>query len=132
MVTGVAVVTGEITGLVVRRESFRKLGVAGPLRRLKQHRSHPAEDLPVAGQIINITIGNAAAQVGVNILQVLRLRAINVAREVQIEVVGLNLRHWHQARVLGDFRLPGKGVDDLVKVLGAQPVLVAILNETLD
>ena len=46
-------------------------------------------------------------QVGVDILQVFRLGAVDVARQVEVEVVGLDLGQRHHARILGRFRPAG-------------------------
>ena len=69
----------------------------------------------------------------VDVLQVLRLGAVDVAREVEVEVVlrVADLGQRHHARVARDFDLAGEGVHDLVDVLGAQAVLVAVLDEAL-
>ena len=77
--------------------------------------------------------GDAAAQVAVDVLQVLRLGAVDVAREVEVEVVlrVADLGQRHHARVARDFGLAGEGVHDLVDVLRAQAVLVAVLDEAL-
>ena len=70
---------------------------------------------------------------GVDVLQVLRLGAVDVAREVEVEVVlrVADLGQRHHARVARDFELAGEGIHDLVDVLGAQAVLVAVLDEAL-
>ena len=69
----------------------------------------------------------------VNILQVLRLGAVNVAREVEVEVVlrVADLRQRHHARIPGDFELAVEGIDDLMDVLGAEAVLVPVFDESL-
>ena len=66
-----------------------------------------------------------------DVLQVFRFGAVDVARQVEVEVVGLDLGQRHHARVPGDLRLPVEGVHDLVDVLSAQAVLVAVLDEGL-
>jgi len=77
--------------------------------------------------------GDAAAQMAFDVLQVLRLGAVDVAREVEVEVVlrVADLRHRHHARVARDFGLAREDVHDLVDVLGAQAVLRAVLDEAL-
>ncbi len=69
----------------------------------------------------------------VDVLQVLRLGAVDVAREVEVEVVlrVADLRQRHHARVARDFGLAREDIDDLVDVLGAETVLVAVLHEAL-
>src|SRR5215470_8139901 len=86
------------------------------------------KNAPVFFECSDVAVGNTAAQVGGNVLYVLRLLAIDIARQVEVELVLLDLREAHQARVLGDFELPGKDVHDLVDVLGAQAVLGAVLH----
>ena len=70
----------------------------------------------------------------VDVLQVLRLGAVDVAREVEVVVVLrvgdlLDRHHAGVARIA--FILPGEGVHDLVDVLLAQAVLRAVLHEAL-
>ena len=43
-------------------------------------------------------VGDAALQVRLDVLQVFRLGAVDVARQVQVEVVGLDLGQRHHAR----------------------------------
>jgi hypothetical protein len=71
--------------------------------------------------------------VAVDVLQVLRLAAVDVARQVEVEVVLRvgDLVERHHARVARGVGLPGKGVDDAVDVLLAQAVLVTVLEEAL-
>jgi hypothetical protein len=64
-----------------------------------------------------------------DVLQVFRFGAVDVARQVEVEGIGLDLGQGHHARVLGDLHLPVEGVHDLVDVLSAEAVLVAILHE---
>ena len=70
-------------------------------------------------------------QVRVEVLQVLRLAGIDVARNVEVAVVGraLYLGPRHHARVARHLELPIEHVHDAVDVLGAQAVLVAVLDE---
>ncbi len=69
----------------------------------------------------------------VNVLQVLRLGAVDVAREVEVEVVlrVADLGQRHHARIPWDFDLAVEGIDDLVDVLGAEAVLVAVFHKSL-
>ena len=110
-----------------------ELGVAGPPGRGEERGADGREDLPVAVEGVDVAVGDAAAQVGVDVLQVLRLGAVDVAREVQVEVVlrVADLGQRHHAGVARDFDLAGEGVDDPVDVLGAEAVLVAVLDEAL-
>ena len=64
-----------------------KLAVAGAAGRLEQRGAHGGEDLPVGAQGVEVAVGDAAAQVGVDVLQVLGLGAVDVARQVEVVVV---------------------------------------------
>ena len=69
----------------------------------------------------------------VDVLQVLRLAAVDVARQIEVEVVLRvgDLVERHHAGVARHVDLLGEGVDDAVDVLLAQAVLVAVLDEAL-
>jgi hypothetical protein len=72
--------------------------------------------------------------VAIDVLQVLRLGAVDVAREVEVVVVLRvgDFRDGHHAGVARvAFILPGEGVHDLVEVLLAEAVLRAVLLEAL-
>ncbi len=118
---------------LISRERQLQPAVAGPARRLEQRGAHAGKHLPVAVERIDVAVRDAAAQVAVDVLQVLRLGAVDVARQVEVEVVLRvgDLGQRHHAGVARDFDLPGEGVDDLVDVLVAQAVLVAVLDEAL-
>ena len=86
-----------------------ELAVAGPIGRFEERGAHGREDLPVAFEVIDVAVRDATAQVGVNVLQVLRLGAVDVAREVEVEVV-LRIADFgqrHHARIRGRFRAAG-------------------------
>ena len=61
--------------------------VAGAAGGLEQRGAHAGEHLPVVGQRVEVALGDAAAQVAVDVLQVLGLGAVDVARQVEVEVV---------------------------------------------
>src|SRR5262245_31791404 len=86
------------------------------------------ENAPVFFEGSDVAVGDAAVQVAGNVLHVLWLLAVDVARQIEVELIFLNLRKAHQARVFGDFELPGEDINDLVDVLGTQAVLRAILH----
>src|SRR4030095_8882233 len=88
------------------------------------------ENAPIFFEGSDVAVGNAAAQVTGNVLHVLWLLAVNVARQVEVELIFLYLSKAHQAGVLGDVELPGKDVHNLVDVLGAQTVLGTVLHVT--
>ena len=69
----------------------------------------------------------------VDVLKVFGLGAVDVARQVEVEVVLRvgNLGQRHHPGVARDVGLLGEGVDDAVDVLLAQAVLVAVLDEPL-
>ena len=109
-------------------------GVAGAGGFPEHGDAQAGHDLPVAAKRIQISLGDAAAQVAVDVLQILWLGAVDVAREVEVEVVLRvgDFRDRHHAGVARvAFILPGEGVNDLVEVLLAQPVFWAILLEAL-
>src|ERR1017187_8242991 len=64
-----------------------ELRVTGPAALLEKRGAHRRKNLPVAFEVINVVAGNAAAQVGVDVLQVFPLSAVDVAREVEVVVV---------------------------------------------
>ena len=69
-------------------------------------------------------------QVPGDVLQVFGLLAVDVARQVQVVFVALDLLEGHHARVFLDFRALVEDVHDLVDVLGAQAVLGAVLHKS--
>ena len=80
---------------------------------------------------IDIAVGDAAAQVGGEVLNVLGLGAVDVAREVEVVVVFRvgDFGDGHHAGVAGDFLLAVEGVHNAVDVLLAEAVLGAVLAE---
>ncbi len=60
---------------VVRAERFKQCG------------SHSGEKLPVVGKGIDVALRNTALQVAVDILNVFWFSAVDVTREVEVEVV---------------------------------------------
>ena len=67
---------------------------------LEKRPPQPRANVPVALQGIDIREGDAAAQVTLDILQVLGRLAVDVARQVEVEVVLLDLGEGHHAGVL--------------------------------
>ena len=86
-------------------------------------------DVPVALQGIDIGDGDAALQVALDVLEVLGLLAVDVARQVEVEIVLLDLLEADHARVFREFEPLVEDIDDLVDVLGAEAVLGAVLHE---
>jgi hypothetical protein len=95
--------------------------------------AHAGDNLPVASEVINIALRNAAAQVAVDVLDVLRLGAVDVAREVEIVVVLRvgDFLNRYDAGVARHISLLAERVHDLVDVLLPRAILVAVLNEGL-
>ena len=110
-----------------------QLAVAGTVGLLEQRGADGGDDLPVGFERVNVAVRDAAVEMGVDVLNVLRFGAVDVAREVEVEVVlrVTDLGERDHAGVAGDFELAGEGVHDPVDVLGAEPVLVAVLDEAL-
>ena len=78
-------------------------------------------------------VGDAAVQVRVEVVQVFGLAGIDVARDVEVVVVGRSRSRSPApcASSRGNLELAVEHVDDLVDVLRAQAVLVAVLDEPL-
>ena len=69
------------------RSGAAQSAVAGPIDRLEQGGAHAGEDSPVGLKVIKVAIGNSAAKVSGDVLQILSLAAVDVARQVEVEVV---------------------------------------------
>jgi hypothetical protein len=69
--------------------------------------------------------------VALDILEILRLCTVDVAGEIEIPVVLLDLLHTNHAGVFRDLKLTSEGIDDLVNVLLTKAVLVAVFHEAL-
>jgi hypothetical protein len=64
-----------------------------------------------------------------NVLKVFRLLGVDITREVEIELVLLNLLEAHHLGVFCNFEPLIENIDDLMDVLRAQAVLGAVLHE---
>ena len=97
----------------------------------KERRAQAGEDRPIGVEGVDVGQRDAAVEVGVEIVQVLWLGAVDVAGDVEVVVVGRvrDFGEGHQPGIAGQFELPVEDVHDLVDVLGAQAVLVAVLDE---
>ena len=93
----------------------------------------PQSQVTLAPERVEVVVGDAAVQVCVEVVQILGLAGVDVARDVEVVVVGGagDLVHRHHAGVTGQLGLLVEHVHDLVDVLRAQAVLVAVLEETL-
>ena len=112
--------------------AHRKVEVAGAVF-FEQCLAQAGAYLPVALQGIDVSGGDAAAQVAVDILDVFGLLAVDVARDVEVEVVLVfDFVQRHHAGVLWIvLQALVEGIDDFVDVLIPQAVFVAVLDETL-
>ena len=107
-------------------------GAVARAERCEQGGAQAGHDLPVVAQRIEVALGDAAAQVAVDVLHILGGDRVNVARQVEVEVVGrardfIERHHTGVARVA--FILPGKDIDNLVDVLLAEAVFRTVLLE---
>ena len=120
-------------GVLHLRRLNASLAVARPSIADKQRLTQRGEDIPIGSELVEIAVGNAAVQMRVEIVQVFRLAGINVARDVQIIVVSRtsDLSHRHHAGITRQLSLPVEHIDDLVDVLCAQAILIAVLEEAL-
>ena len=57
-----------------------QLRVAAVFSGLEEDTAHPGQHIPKVLQRINVSVRYAAAQVGIDVLQVFRIRAVNIAR----------------------------------------------------
>ena len=78
---------------------------------------------------IDIGDGDAALQMTGDVLHVLLCLAVDVARQVEVELVVLDLGEGHHACVLRDVESLVENVHDLVDIHIAQAVLGAVLHE---
>src|SRR5659263_5512 len=67
-------------------------------------------DIPVALKCIYISRGNASMQVAFDILKVLSLLAVDIAREVEVELVFLDFLQADHPRVFWDIYLPCENI----------------------
>lgn len=91
--------------------------------------AHARHDIPELGQQVDVTVRHAAFQMRLDVLQIFRVGAVDIARDVQIEIVARDLGVGDKAGVARDLGLAGVGIGNLVNVALAQAVLVAVLGE---
>lgn len=106
-------------------------GVAGT-GRLEEGGAEFGADVPVVVKGIDVAVGDAAEEVAADVLDVLGLLGVDVAGQVEIEVVFLDLIQRDEAGVAGVLLGIGEDIDDLVQVALAEAVLVAVLDEALE
>ena len=85
-------------------------------------------DIPVGLQCINIGSRYSAAKVAFDILNIFRFLIVDIAREVEIEVVFLNFGNADHPGVFRDFKLPDENIDNLVKIHVAQAVFGSVFH----
>src|SRR5665213_86767 len=107
---------------------YGKIEVAGAAR-LEEGLPKPRADGPKARQSINVGSRYTALQVASNVLHVFGRLAIDVARQVEVELVLLDFLKANHARIPGHFEASGENVHDFVNVLGTQTVLGTVLHE---
>ena len=85
-------------------------------------------DFPVRLQGIQIGDGNPTLHMSFDVLNILGLLTVDVAGDIEVEVVLLDLIHPHHAGVLGDLQPLVEDIDDLMNVAVTETVLVAVLE----
>ena len=89
--------------------------------------------MPVFFECPDIAGGDSAVEVGIDVLKILGLAGVDVAGEVEVEVV-LGIGDFivrDESREAVVFFLVGEDINDLVKITFAEAVLVAVLHEAL-
>src|SRR5208282_2772345 len=107
------------------------LAVARTVSLFEKFGTHGGNELPVRRKGIDITVWDTASQMTVNILQILRFGAVNIARQVKVEVVPriTDFCHRYHARITWNLDLACKDVYDPVDVLGTQAIFRSIFHE---
>ena len=93
-------------------------------------------DTPHCCHVVDVRLGQSAVEMGIDVLSHLRVARRDIARDVEVVVVGLYLR---VSGEVGEVRLvevgivhaPFPGVGNALDVFGAQAVHVAVLAEAL-
>ena len=97
----------------------------------EQSRSQLRADRPIITERIDVPRRDAAVQMTADVLDILGFLGIDIARQIEIEVVLRDLVMRHQPRIAGVCFRVGEDVDDLMQIALTQPVLGAVLNEAL-
>src|SRR6185369_1756020 len=106
---------------------YSQIKVAGALgleQGLPQLRTH----IPVSLQRIHVGTGDTALQVPLDVLDILGLLAVDIPRNVEVEVVLLDLLDTDHAGIFGNLQPFVENINDLVEVAVAQTILVAIFE----
>ena len=105
--------------------------IARTLTRPEQFAANRWQDVPIGFERVDIADRNAAFQMRLDILKVFGFGAVDIARNIEVEVVLRDLRERHHARIFVDLGLLRKSIDDLMDILGTQAVLIAVLHKAL-
>ena len=97
----------------------------------KQGGTQFGADLPVVAEGVEVTGRDAAVEVGTDVLDVLGLLGVDVAGEVEVVVVFLDLGVGDEAGIAGVLLGVGEHIDDLVQVAFAEAVFGAVLHKAL-
>jgi len=114
-----------------------QLAVAGTVALIEQGGANVGKDISIRFQpyrVINVALGDAASQMTVDVLQVFRFAAVDIAREVEVVVVleiGDLLKRHHTGVTRITLIQALKGIDDAVNLLLAEPVFWAFLHKGL-
>jgi hypothetical protein len=94
--------------------------VAGALG-LEQDAAQAGHFLPVGGESVDVAFGDTAVQVRVDVVQVFRCAAVDVAWQVEVVVVLLagDLVQRHHAGIARHVHALAEGIDDAVRAGGS-------------
>ena len=115
------IVDGRLDGLLLDTQ----IDVAGPVA-LEQGFAQARADGPIPLQRIHVALWDTAAQMALDVLEVLFLLTVDVAGQVEIEVVLFDFLDRNHAGELWNLKPPVEDIDDLMDVLGAEAVLGAV------
>ena len=86
-------------------------------------------DLPVIAERIQIAGGNAAVEMASDVLNIFGLLGVDIARQIQVVIVLLNLVMWHESGIAGMLLGIREHIDNLVQVTLPETILVAVFDE---
>ena len=105
-----------------------ELAIARTLPGCEEFGFQGREDLPVVVECLDIAIGDTTQQMRSDIVQIFRLGTVDIARNIQIVRILLNLGHTDHTRILRQIELAIEHIHNLMYILVAQTILVAILH----
>ena len=108
----------------------QRIGITRARVRPEECAAETGHHFPEFRESVDITVRNTPLEMRLNVLKVFGIRAIDIARDIQIEIVTRNFRIRHETGVSGDLGLAGIRVNDLVDVALAETVFVAVFDET--